>query len=224
MIIAICAGNTVQSQDTLKLFGHQKTRNENTNKRISDGRKMSEIQTLTGPGHSVGFYVGFTANYSQIDGYDAFGAGATIAMIGNHGLAIGLSGKGFFTEPFRQPAGSDTRYGYAGGYGGLLIEPIIFPTYPVHVSFPILLGAGGIAKSRYAGFYDPYDYDEVFIEDADAFFVAEPGIEIEFNVTRWMRLAAGGTYRFTTTLSDPEFQSDVLNGFTGGISLKFGMF
>lgn len=224
MIIAICSGNTVHSQDTLKLFGHRKAGNENINKNISDGRQSSGIQTLTGPVHSMGFYFGFNTRYSQIDGHDAFGTGATIALIANHGLAIGLSGEGFFTEPFSLPSGSDTRYGYAGGYGGLLIEPIVFPTYPVHISFPILLGAGGIAKSRLAGFYDPYDYVDVYIEDADAFFIAEPGIEIEFNVTRWMRLAAGGTYRFTTTLSDPVFHSDILNGFTGGISLKFGMF
>ncbi|MCI0522234.1 MAG: hypothetical protein L0Y37_01125, partial [Bacteroidales bacterium] len=31
------------------------------------------------------------------------------------------------------------------GYGGFIIEPIVAPMYPVHVSFPILIGGGGIS-------------------------------------------------------------------------------
>lgn len=227
LILIICIGYGARSQDTLRLFGNQKkekpkVRSEHIKK--SETRPASDIQTLTGPGKNVGFYFGFHSEYSQVAGYDAFGAGGTFALIANHGLAIGLSGKGFFTEPYERIPGSNTSYSYGGGYGGFLIEPIIFPKSSIHVSFPILLGAGGIAKSVLTNNNYPYDYSEVYVEDAEAYMIAEPGIEIELNVARWMRLGLGGSYRFTTPIESPVFKSNPLNGFTGGFSLKFGKF
>jgi len=223
IIAALLAGNVAMSQDTLKLFGNQKHSKSERQERFT-GRNNSEIQTLTGPGRNLGFYFGFTTGYSQIDNYDAFSAGATLAMIANHGLAIGFSGKGFFSESYKLTGGSNTSYNYAGGYGGLLIEPIILPKGPVHVSFPILLGAGGITRNKLTNIDYPYNYTDVFVEDADAFLIAEPGIELELNVVRWMRLAIGGSYRITTSLGPGEFNPDALNGFTAGLSIKFGMF
>jgi hypothetical protein len=39
-----------------------------------------------------------------------------------------------------------------------------------------------------------------------------------------MRLGLGGSYRFTSSLEPSEFESNPMNGFTGGFSLKFGKF
>jgi hypothetical protein len=232
LIVAMFIGNVAYSQDTLRLFGHKESQNT---KPLPDTNVKAEpkpaktydpdgIQTLTGPGHNVGFYFGFHSEYSQIAGYDAFGAGGTFAMIANHGLAIGFSGKGFFSEPYEVSDITHTSHSYAGGYGGILIEPILFPKYPVHVSFPILLGGGGIARSVLYNYYYPYEYTEVFVENAEAFLIAEPSIEIEFNVARWMRLGLGASYRLTTVFEPSSFETNPLNGFTGGFSLKFGKF
>ena len=232
LILALSFSNAAFSQDTLRLFGHKESQKT---KSLPDTNLTSEtkpakyydpdgIQTLTGPEHNMGFYIGFHSEYSQIAGYDAFGAGGSIAMIANHGLAIGFSGKGFFSEPYERIPGSNTSYSYTGGYGGFLIEPIIFPKFPVHVSFPILIGAGGIAKSILTNYNYPYDYTEVYVEDAEAFLIAEPGMEIEFNVTRWLRFGLGASYRFTTNLEPTVFDSNPMDGFTGGFSMKFGKF
>lgn len=224
LIIAICFGYTAQSQDTLRLFGHQRTQHTAKREFVPNSQRSSDIQTLTGPGHSTGFYMGFHSEYSQVEGYDAIGFGGTIAVIANHGLAIGLSGRGFVSEPFDQLPESKISYNYAGGYGGILIEPILFPKSAIHVAFPILLGAGGIAKSVLTNYNYPYDYTDVNIDNADAFFIAEPGIELECNVSRWMRLGLGASYRFTTTVDQSYFSSNPLNSFTAGFSMKFGKF
>jgi hypothetical protein len=232
LIIAICFSNVTYSQDTLRLFGHKESQKA---KPVADTNVTPEpkpvktydpdgIQTLTGQGRNVGFYFGFHSEYSQINGYDAFGAGGTFAIIANHGLAIGFSGKGFFSEPYEVLPGTNTSYSYTGGYGGILIEPIIFPKYPVHVSFPILLGAGGIARSILTNYYYPYEYTQVYVENAEAYLIAEPGIELEFNIARWLRLGLGASYRLTTNIEPTNFESNPLNGFTGGFSLKFGKF
>jgi hypothetical protein len=232
LVIAIWLGNAAYSQDTLRLFGHKEKQQTKpvpdsiVNVPLPAAKQApvykDEIQTLTGPGHSTGFYFGFFSQYSQVAGYDAYGFGGTFAIIANHGLAIGITGNGFFTEPFETTHGSNINYSYAGGYGGLLIEPILFPKYPVHVSFPILLGAGGIGRSVYTDYY--YSYDNIYFENAEAFMIAEPGMELEFNVARWMRLSIKGTYRITTPLETTNFESNPMNGFTGGFSLKFGKF
>lgn len=223
-IITICFANAAQSQDTIRLFGHLKNKPAEKEVHYNNTQPQSDIQTLTGSGHNLGFYIGFHSEYSQIAGYDAFGAGGTFALIANHGLAIGFSGKGFITEPYEKIPGSNTSYSYTGGYGGFLIEPILFPKFPVHVSFPILIGAGGIANSILTNYNYPYEYTDVFVEDAEAFLIAEPGMQLEFNVARWLRLGLGASYRFTTTFEPSSFDSNPLDGFTGGFSLKFGKF
>ena len=224
LLIAALMGTTTQAQDTLRLFGHKEKQQTQPQPVHVETTNSSDIQTLTGPGHSNGFYFGFRTEYSQVAGYDAFGAGGTLAYIANHGLAVGFSGKGFFTEPYETLPGSNTSYGYTGGYGGILIEPIVFPRYPVHVAFPILLGGGGIARSIITDYFYPYDHTDMYVEHAEAFLIAEPGVEIEFNVARWMRLAVGGSYRFTTALDNSTFESNPMDGFTAGFSFKFGKF
>lgn len=232
IVIALCLGNAAFSQDTLRLFGHKENQKTKSTPDTAFVQKSvpaktydaDGIQTLTGPGRSVGFYFGFHSEYSQINGYDAFGAGATLAMVANHGLAFGFTGKGFFSEPYETIQAVHTSYSYSGGYGGFLIEPILFPKFPVHVSFPILLGAGGIARSILINYEYPYEYTEFYIEDAEAFLIAEPGVEIELNVTRWMRLGLGASYRFTTAIEPTTYDNNPLNGFTGGFSMKFGKF
>jgi len=232
LILTLYFINASYSQDTLRLFGHKENQKPkavpdtvtHSKSRQTVNYRQSDIQTLTGQGRNVGFYFGFHSEYSQIAGYDAFGAGGTFAMIINHGLALGFSGKGFFSEPYEISSIKNTSYNYTGGYGGILIEPIIFPKFPVHISFPILLGGGGIARSVLTDYYYPYEYTEMKVENAEAFLIAEPGMELEFNVARWMRLGLTGSYRFTTLFTSSSFESNPINGFTAGFSLKFGKF
>lgn len=147
-----------------------------------------------------------------------------MAMIANHSLALGFAGKGFVSEFFQRAAGEPDEYNYAGGYGGLLIEPIIMPRYPIHLSFPVLLGVGGMSYNRLPHRYHPYDYDDFFVEQAGAFLIAEPGVEVELNITHWMRLGLGGTYRFVSSVDSRGLDEKVLNGFSGSFSAKFGIF
>jgi hypothetical protein len=111
-----------------------------------------------------------------------------------------------------------------GGYGGLYIEPILLPRSPVHLSFPVLLGAGGISFiSRDEGF------NENFIEDSKAFLLIEPSAELELNLTKFFRLAFGASYRFPTQfdvgLPDTyTIDVDALKSMSYTITFKFGKF
>ena len=120
--------------------------------------------------------------------------------------------------------GFNDGYYLVGGYGGLLVEPIIAPNFPIHVSFPILIGGGGLALNEYTWHdYDwEYDYYEPF--DWDSFFVFEPGVEIELNVVKFFRVGFGASYRITSNMHMAYVPKDMMNGFSAAVTLKFGKF
>jgi hypothetical protein len=185
----------------------------------------SEFKTLFGDRPiSHGGYGALDIRYSSIDGMDAFLMGGRGAWVIGHGFALGFGGLGFMNDYHYNPDIAGGRnVNLAGGYGGLLLEPILFPKFPVHLSIPVLIGAGGIA---YTTHYNPYDWDEshFFVEEATGYFVLEPGLELEFNIVRFFRLAIGGYYRYTSDIRLYDTPEDVLRGFSGGITLKFGKF
>ncbi len=82
-----------------------------------------------------GGYGAVLFNYSQIDKQNAFLAGMRGMWIINHGIGIGIGGYGFTNQPIAN-GDPENEYSLAGGYGGLVIEPIVGAKQMVHVSFP----------------------------------------------------------------------------------------
>jgi hypothetical protein len=201
-------------------------------------KNTDEIQTIFGNrGGKVshGGYAAITTSYSQVAGTDAFTLGGRAGWLIDHHVTIGFAGHGFVnsiyvdTYDFPPDYNGDPVSGLylVGGYGGLFIEPIIAPNFPVHLAIPILIGGGGAAwnyttwydygwEDDYYDYYDPYDYD--------GFFVIEPGLEIELNLVKFMRASVGVTYRYVTDLQLDGTPKDAMNGFAGNFSLKFGKF
>ncbi|MBN2213435.1 MAG: hypothetical protein JW723_04260 [Bacteroidales bacterium] len=183
-------------------------------------KKSDEIMTLLGSSNAVGGYGGLSMLYTQIDNKDAFVFGARGGAIMGHSFAIGFGGCGFVTDLFFDEA-LNLDANLAGGYGGLFFEPIILPKFPVHLSIPVLIGAGGIAYNS----VDRRWEESWYVEDSEAFFVVEPGAEIELNITRFFRFSIGAYYRHTSNIDLMDNVSkDVLNGFSYGVNFKFGKF
>jgi hypothetical protein len=199
--VALIAGNTfAQKNDSLK--------------------KSDEIKTIFGNKKvSHGGYGAFTIGYSQIDNKDAFITGGRGMWIINHSFGIGLGGVGFGNDLYIDNNSGSQNYSLGGGYGGLILEPVLFPKFPIHLSFPVLLGAGGVANVK-----STWDEFDSYIEDSDAFLVAEPGIELEMNLLKFVRLALCTSYRFTSDVHISNKKSDVLNGLNFGLTMKFGKF
>jgi hypothetical protein len=187
-----------------------------------------EYQTLFGNNVSQGGYGGISMGYTQIGGNDAFYSGIKGAWIIGHSIGVGIAGNGIVTELQNDIVPNQEYNVISAGYGGLLIEPILFGLKPVHVSMPVIIGAGAAVFSN--GNYDQMDNNDVAWKQ---FFVVEPAVEIEMNVTRFFRLAVGGSYRFTSntdmevTVLDvtyPILGANDLNNYNVYISFKFGKF
>jgi hypothetical protein len=186
-------------------------------------QKDNEFQTIFSKNRSNGGYGAFSIGYSQIDGKDAFITGARAAFIVDHSFAIGISGSGFVNDLNYGEIidGYPANIGLAGGYGGLFIEPIIAPRFPVHLSFPVLFGIGGVALVEDSGWGNQY-YN--YNSEADVYLVLEPAIELELNLTKFMRMAAFASYRFTSEIELAGIDKDVLNGWNVGMTFKLGKF
>ncbi len=186
-----------------------------------DDYQNNEIQTIFSNHISNGGYGAFTISYSNIDGHDALVTGGRGAFIFDHSFAIGLGGFGFVNNFDYNQHDLDTEFSLAGGYGGIFFEPIIAGKSPVHVSFPILVGMGGVSLFKNYGYDWDYHYPEY---GNDIFFVLEPAVELEFNMARFFRLAATVSYRHTSKIELFDTDENVLKGFNFGMTFKFGKF
>ena len=201
--------------------------------------QQNEMQTLVSPG-GTGGYGGFTVGYSQIGDYAAFSGGIRAGVVLGHSFTLGFGGYGFITEQFQNPVLNESNYyQLAGGYGGILMEAIVLPMQPVHISIPVIFGAGGLSYFRSYNFHDSYDWDSYDYSDIDhdAFFVIEPGIELDVNMLKFMRISLGGSYRFSTDVSLTTYVNDngtlteeilapddIMNGWNVYLTFKFGKF
>jgi hypothetical protein len=179
-----------------------------------------------------------TAHYTRILDHDALLVGARGGWLINHRFTLGLAAQGLVTNV---PNTAYDRHlmdeGYRLrrpnslylGYGGLLLEPVIAYRSPIHIALPIMIGAGGATYGYEHGYasadslpHGPHtDHGEW---DAQAFFVVEPGIELEINMIRLLRVGLGVSYRWTSDLDLPATPKDALHGLNAGVSIKVGCF
>ncbi len=192
------------------------------------------IRTLLGGEKKLhhGGWGAITSHHTRLLDKDALLVGARGGWLIDHRVTIGFAGHGLVT-PVSNPA-YDAHLIAQGellrrksnlhmGYGGLLIEPIIAHRSPVHIALPLIIGAGGVGYAYNSRFPESIEQLE-HREDVQAFFVVEPGIELEFNVIPLLRLGIGASYRYTSDLDLPATAKDALHGFNAGLSVKVGRF
>lgn len=208
----------------------------------ASGPDSTAVRTLFGGGadRANGGWGAPTVHYTSIMGQDALLVGARGGWLIDHRLTLGFAGHGLVTN-VTNPAFDGQLYSrgdslfresqFRMGYGGFLIEPIIAPFSPVHVSLPILIGAGGATYQTYRPNYRPTSgpdgRDEDYSDDvmyAQAFFVMEAGVDLEVNLVPLVRLGLGASYRYTSDLHMPATPKDALHGWNFGLSVKVGRF
>jgi hypothetical protein len=224
LLIVMCSVSFAQEPDSLRNIWEKKALDEKMNQEYKkDKRDNQEMQTLLGHNQPGGAYGAFSIGYSSIDDKQAILFGGKFMWIAGHSVGFGFGGTGFINEFHYEPL-LDREVAIAGGYGGLFIEPILMPRFPVHLSFPILLGAGGVSYVSKEG-----NHNNNFVEDSQAFLLVEPGAELELNLTRHFRFAIGATYRFPTpfdvgTTGAPAVSAKSIEGMTYMVTFKFGRF
>jgi len=180
----------------------------------------------------IGYYIGPEFAYTQFTGNkNVFMLGLSLGTTINRWFGIGLAGYGIINSGnlvYDKLVYDSVNHKYKdcnlfGGYGGLNLEFTVLPKSPVHVTFPVLIGLGGLTY-LYFPEKDWYYYDNNENIDWDVFFVVQPGVKVEFNVVKFFRIGVGASYRYVPDLDLINTSTSAVNQFNANISLKFGKF
>jgi hypothetical protein len=176
---------------------------------------LGQEETLIEGKIESGGFGGPVIRFSDVKGEFAVFVGGRGAWIVNHSFYVGAAGYGLANAidldnhrdywPHR-----DIEFGYGGVEFGYIHDS----NRLVHFTIGALIGGGGVTRNE--------DFD-VFYDD-DAVFVLEPTADLELNVSRLVRIAAGGGYRLVTGTHAPGLDNGDLSAPFASLTVKIGKF
>ena len=183
-----------------------------------------EIETLSSNNGHSGGYGALTFKGSKFKESSILLMGIRGAWIINRSFGVGIDLNGVIpaskyddVDPYGRNKGILT-----GGYGGLLLEPIIWSNKVVHLAIPISLGAGWL------GYVEDWENNQYYyngeLYDEDVFWYVEPGVNAEINITKFFRVNVGISKRFTQDLNLYNTPSNAFDKLNYNLVLKFGGF
>ena len=178
---------------------------------------MAQEKTLLGGKVHSGGYGALLTKVGEVNGSVGVFIGGQASWILNHRLAIG--GKGYaLISPYDISGLNNVKMEF-GCWGGL-IEYTIASEKLIHLNINTMIGGGGV---RYAVNDYKYDHSDVDYNE-DGVFVIEPGLDAELNVHKNFRIGLGVYYRVVSGVNYADLTNAGLSGFSGQITLKFGVF
>ncbi len=183
--------------------------------------KAQELQTLIEGDVTHGGFGGPIIKFGNVAGSSAVWVGGRGGWIINlneqHAISLGGGGYGLATN-HRVPVpvdGNDELYAL-NGYGGFIFEYTNQSYRLLHFTASTLIGGGGLMLRE-------RNYEDVS-DDVNPYFVLEPAVNAELNVTSFFRIAVGASYRMTSGISDFGYRDKDFSGLHGNITFKFGGF
>ena len=188
----------------------------------------------------LGLSVGSEFQYGSLAGEFTPMAGVSGTLHINKKWGIGLAGYSTVNNFTPTALNAKSLLNLNVIYGGLKLEYTPNPNAPIHVSFPLLIG-GGMARVDSAnnyrdnfGGFGGRDRDRNGGREMNGrgtnFWVIQPGINIEVNVIRFLKIYAGASYRLTpsvnteTTTALPTPTANQLSGLNFSAGVKLGLF
>jgi hypothetical protein len=173
--------------------------------------------------HTLGLYGGISGSYSPVMDQSAGWLSARAGIVFDHRFGIGVTGSALSFDRTLSEVVEDGTYHLEAGYAGLFAEYL----QPIGKNLKVvasLTSAMGTTQYRYDKEYRegrPW-YEEII--DKAEFHLFEPGIEFQARLSRNWWIGANATYRFTSPVEMEGASNDLLQNYTAGISLKYGIF
>ena len=161
-----------------------------------------------------GGYGGPIIHTGTVNGASAVFVGGKGGWIVNHSVIIGGGAYGLVSNVPAKNVGPNGETQMMFGYGGFIVEYWYNADKLVHLSGSLLLGSGGL------------DYKNPGNGNSDManFFVAEPSVGVNLNMTEYLTLGAGASYRVLSNFTSPVADSKDLEGASVYFVAKFGKF
>lgn len=187
----------------------------------------NQIQSLFRThGHNSGGYGALTNKFTYIDGRYANLVGVYGGWYVNHSFLLGISASALTNDlkvplEYREDAFDNLSYMY--GQVGMMTEYVVASNKSVHVAFNLFTGAGFTFQYERENWHDDHNnWDGT--RDEDWFFVAEPGVQLEVNLFKWMRFSPGVSYRAAFNSNGRGLGDSKLSDISYNATLKFGKF
>lgn len=185
--------------------------------------QSSKIESLAGGGKGkirVGGFGAPTIKFTTFDDQLGILMGGYAGVMLNSKLMLGAGAYALANNieaPRTNP--SDPTLYWNMWYTGFVPEYTIKSNKLFHAAVSALIGGGGVMKNeRYKGF------EENENQEYSGFFVAEPQVNFEMNITSFLRVAIGGSYRFVSGSSTAGITDQKLSGPAAHFSIKAGRF
>ncbi len=182
-----------------------------------------------------GFFAELNGGYTRFGGRNVFLPGISLGVILSHHWTIGLSGsfignlKGLYYHNIYFDSTANRKHGanLNGGFGAVLLEYTLHPKARVHFAFPLLIGIGDLYYTHQSHHNDStishHDWKPGNVIK-DHFFFLEPGVRVEANMIRALRIGLGISYRYAPNLDLRNTPANLVNQFTATLRLRFGRF
>lgn len=177
---------------------------------------VAQEKTLIGKEIESGGYGGPVWKAGLVNGKTGVFSGGRGAWIINHKFAIGGGGYSLTTDVRSDGSGENGKPLYIQlEYGGFEMEFIHDSDKIVHWTFHTLFGGGSARLVEQKP-------DRTIT--SEKFYMVEPSVDLDFNVTSWFRFGIGAGYRVAMGLNLPGVANSDISGPSALIILKFGSF
>jgi hypothetical protein len=180
------------------------------------GGLFAQTQTLFGNADVKGAFGGPLLEFSEVNGEFAVDVGGGGALVINDFF---LGGYGMGTT-FNDVTVGEKDYTIQFGHGGFWLGYVYKPEKIVHVYSQVKTGWGNIRLLE-----EPND-DKDDAAFRDAVYVLTPELGLEINVTKFLKVALTGGYRWVADVDNTPggLTQDDFNSWQGGISFRIGGF
>ena len=194
---------------------------------FGDSQDKEEIKALIGANKEVTGFGNIDFRVGEMKGSQVLIIGGYGGVLINKNVMLGMAAYGHATSVAFEGVNPKTNeikdLNLYGGYAGVLLGFKVAAKEIVHVSFPIVIGAGQLDVSDDNYFVDSNGDNDYTIESS-TYFLFEPSALLEINISHHFRLGFGAGYRVTKGLNLYNVTDDDLSGFTGVISFQLGKF
>lgn len=142
-------------------------------------------------------------------------AGVTLGSTIDRAFTIGVTTSWIFDTKMSTKDSSTFAW-----YAGILLEPTIFPKFPIHLTFPCIVGGGDVSISSTKPNYLNVDNDGI---THNLFFIISVGTRLELNVANGIRVSCGPSWRYIPKNKENNIIS-YLNNSSFDFSIKIGKY
>lgn len=188
---------------------------------------QEQIETLSsrkwtkGSSSQLGAYGAVRGQLSSFDGKLAVYAGGYGGVLLNKKFMLGA---GHYSLVNNMKVNDQTNRKWDFWYTGLVFEYVHNSDKLFHWSAGTLLGGGRLAEREDIGSDRRHDRERTITHSRSGAYVAEPFVNAELNITPWMRIVAGGSYRQVLGLSGVALGNDKVSAPSFHLGIKAGRF